>query len=187
MLGHQAFAAFPVVCFCDIPIPAASGHRARYGRYVLAMSKMWSLGRDINPVWYIQAGSSVYFHFSQVVQHPVRATLSTIPSPVKPLLPFLKLTVGSQPDRGGMHPGQEEVLPFEEELEWRHTPQCLTGTWKFGYDRDIVSDADHELSKPHRLPLDHRHIDSVYVPTEAERESVITEFPTLFGKVEVRP
>src|SRR5216117_1257493 len=117
MLGHRAFVAFPVVCFCDIPMRTAAEHRARYGRHVLAVSKMWSIGRDINPVWYIQAGSSIYSHFSQVVHHPVRATLKTIPAPVKPLLPFLKLTVGDQPDRSGMHPGHSEVLAFEEELE----------------------------------------------------------------------
>jgi len=148
---------------------------------------MWSIGRDINPVWYVQAGSSIYFHFSQVVQHPVRATLSTIPNPVKPLLPFLKQTVGAQPDRSGMHLGQCEVLSFEEELEWRHTPRSLTDSWKFGCDRNIVTEADHELSKPHRLLLDHKDIDSVYVPTAAEREDVIAEFPTLSARVEVLP
>ena len=183
MLDRQAFIAFPVVCFCDIPMPAASDHRGRYGPYALAMSKTWSIGHDINPVWYIHIGSSIYFHFRQVAQHPVRATLSTVPSSVKPLLPFLKQTVGAQPDRSGMHPGQCEVLPFEEELEWRHTPRCLTDSWKFGYDRHIVTEADHELSKPHRLLLDHKDIDSVYVPTEAEREDVIAEFRALSARV----
>jgi hypothetical protein len=185
MLGHNAYMAFPVVCFCDIPLLAADAHKTRYGRYALAMSKMWAIGRDINPVWYIQATSSVYSHLGHAVQHPVRVTLNTIPPLVKPLLPFLKLTVGDQPDRGGVYPGQNEVLAFEEELEWRHTPQGLMDTWKIGCDREIVSEADHELSKPHRLTVNHQQVDSVFVCAEDERKALIGEFPLLSGKVEV--
>jgi hypothetical protein len=187
MWHRPAFIAFPVVCFCDIPMRALSKHRARYGQYMLAMSKMWSLGRDINPVWYVQPGSSVYCHFGQVVQNPPGFTLSTIPDSVKPLPPFLKLTAGDQADRSRRHPGQCELLAFEEEMEWRHTPRCLMDRWIFGRDRSIGDAADHELSKPFLLQLDHKDIDSIYVPTKADREGVIAEFSALSGKVEVLP
>jgi|GEM_PF-6716342 len=175
--------AFPVVCFCDIPIPAASSHRERYGHYALAIHKDSASSYDINPVWYIQECSSVEGHLAALVEHPVRVTLDTIPAAIKPLLPFLKSTIGAQPDRGASRPGTLEILPFEEELEWRHSPSSLIHTWKFGYTRDIVTDAHHHDSIGHRLALDHNDIESVFVPTQAEADSLECQFQALAGRI----
>jgi hypothetical protein len=188
LIGRPAFIAFPVVCFCDIPIPSASQHRYRYGRYALAMDKLWSVPRDINPVWYINAASSIYFHFDQITRGAAHVTLASIPELIRPLLPFLKLTVGDQPAKQHTrHAGSLELVAFEEELEWRHTPRDLRDTWKFGFDRDIVAPEDHEVSKSHRLPLPHKDVDSIYVCTAAEKQSLIKEFPELEDKVMISP
>jgi hypothetical protein len=98
-------------------------------------------------------------------------------------LPFLKQTVGGQPDRGALHPGWTEIRDLSEELEWRHTPQALMDRWKFGYDRQIVVAADHDLSVPHRLSIEHRRIDSVYVTNSTEHTRLIADFPALAEKV----
>ena len=117
LLHHFSCMAFPVVCFCDIPIPAASYHRERYGNYAVAIPKESASDYDINPVWYIQEASSVAEHLATVVRNDVRDTLETIPSTFKPLLPFLKSTMGVQPDRQATRAGTLEILSFEEELE----------------------------------------------------------------------
>jgi hypothetical protein len=179
LLGHFTCMAFPVVCFCDIPIPAASSHRERYGHYALAIHKESAGGYDINPVWYIQEDSSVEEHLATILEHPGRVTLDTIPPAIKPLLPFLKSTIGAQPDRQAIRSGTLEILPFEEELEWRHSPSSLAHTWKFGYARNIVTAADHQDSVGRRLVLSHDDIESVYVPTQADADTLIAEFPTL--------
>ncbi|HWB03324.1 MAG TPA: abortive infection system antitoxin AbiGi family protein [Verrucomicrobiales bacterium] len=57
LLGDFTCMAFPVICFCDIPLPAASAHRDRYGSYALAIPKDGASDYDINPVWYIQEGA----------------------------------------------------------------------------------------------------------------------------------
>jgi hypothetical protein len=138
---------------------------------------------DINPVWYIQEGSSVEQHLVTLLQHPTRVTLDNFPAAVKPLLPFLKSTIGVQPDRQAIRSGTLETLPFEEELEWRHTPLELTHTWKFGYNRKIDIEKHHDDSRCHRLALDHADIDSVYVTTQTEVDVLLAQFPTLAGKI----
>ncbi len=183
LLGPSTYIAFPMVCFCDIPIPAATCHRARYGYYAVAMSKIWAIN-DLNPVWYIHVGSSIRGHLEDLLSQTPPATLNGIPASIKPLLPFLKKTVGSQRDRGPIpHPGELEIVSFEDELEWRHTPPSLANNWKIGSTREIVTDSDHELSRGHRLIIKHADIDTVYVQTDAERDSLLTEFATLDGKV----
>lgn len=183
LLGPSVCMAFPVVCFCDIPIPAAASHRQRYGDYAIAIPKDLASSYDINPVWYIQEGSSVEKHLASLLHHPIRATLDTFPKQIKPLLPFLKSTIGAQPDRQTAQPGTLDVLPFEEELEWRHSPSDLIDTWKFGYTRDIVDLEHHDDSLGHRLVLKHNDIESVYVPTQAEADALTAEFPALAGKI----
>ena len=188
MVGSPAFVAFPVVCFCDIPLGAASAHRTQYGPYALAMSKLWAVGREINPVWYICPASPIYDHFNQFARRPVGMTLDTIPAEIKPLLPFLKLIAGMQPQRHHTRgPRSEELVGFENELEWRHTPSCLTHSWKLGNDRSIVTPEDHERSKSHRLLLDQQYLDSIYVTTESERKELIEEFSIHADKIEVLP
>lgn len=185
LLDHFTCMAFPVACFCDIPLPAAKRHRGRYGDYAIAFPKQYASDYDINPVWYIQEGTSVEAHLRNAVVHRVRVTLDTIPPLIKPLLPFLKSAIGAQPDRGATRPGTLEILPFEEELEWRYTPPALIDAWKFGYDRDIVEALDNEISKGLRVHIHPDHLDSVYVTSGAEHDELLYNFPFLNGKVVV--
>ena len=147
LLGDSIHIAFPMVCFCDIPITAASHHRSRYGHYAVAVSKVWAITHDVNPVWYIHVGTSVRTHLEATLHQEPPATLHAIPASMKALLPFMKKTVGSQPDRGPLNrPNWHEIVEFDQELEWRHTPPSLRDAWKIGSARDIVTEADNELS-----------------------------------------
>ncbi len=110
-----------------------------------------------------------------------------IPPAFKPLLPFLKSTIGVQPDRQATRSGTLEALAFEEELEWRHSPTSLTHTWKFGYSREIVANEHHQESLGNRLMLSHDDIESVYVLTQAEADALMAEFPTLTMKIKRWP
>src|ERR1035437_5621049 len=129
LLGGSICIAFPVACFCDIPLSSAGSHKARYGPYAVAFSKDYAGGLDINPMWYLQEDARIVEHLRKVCDATPRITLDTIPDSVKPMLPFMKSTIGGQPDRSG----ENEIMVFEEELEWRHTPSTLMNTWKMGY------------------------------------------------------
>lgn len=185
-LDAKIFAAFPIVCFCDIPVVAATGHRERYGCYALAISKESSSKYDINPVWYLQEGSTIQRHLSDLCKHPVRVTLDTISPALKPLLPFLKDTLGTQSDRVSRG-GTNESFPFEEEMEWRHSPAGLLPKWKLGNTRDIVTKADHQTSQGHRLVLDYDDIESIYLPSQKEAAILAQEFPALSKKIQAWP
>lgn len=50
--------AFPMVCFCDIPLMRASQHRKRYGNYCIGLDKDATLKHwspIINPVYYVNS------------------------------------------------------------------------------------------------------------------------------------
>lgn len=183
LLGDNICIAFPVACFCDIPLSAAGEHKDRYGAYAVALHKNFAADLDITPIWYLQEETSIVEHLKKICDATPRITLDTIPESLKPILPFMKSTIGGQPDRNAARPGTIEIMAFEEELEWRHTPLELIGTWDMGYGRDSLASVDHNRSLDHRISLESNAIDEVFVTTDDEKKEIETDFPWLVGRV----
>lgn len=49
--------AFPIVCFCDIPLSNIRSHVSVYGKYAIGLSKDWGIKKRINPVMYVLSNS----------------------------------------------------------------------------------------------------------------------------------
>lgn len=46
-----------VVCFCDIPLTFAAGHRAHYNSYAIGLTKEWGMANGVAPVRYVHSDS----------------------------------------------------------------------------------------------------------------------------------
>jgi hypothetical protein len=132
-------------------------------------------------MWYCELGTNIVRHLCDAFSNEVRTTLNTIPQNLKPLLPFLKPTIGGQPSRrnkGG------EIVVFEEECEWRYTPLDLMPTWKMGYGRDYLNSMlDHDLSLSRRIEVHSGIVDEVFVESEAEKNYLEGLFPSHIGRI----
>jgi hypothetical protein len=109
--------AFPMVCFCDIPIGRITDHIRDYGTYGLGMSREWALRHHLNPVVYMSPGSP----FSQSYRDMVERVLGGNHYSQWTLLyflAFLKPTTGV-----GKRSTTKE---FYQESEWRHVPYTTT-------------------------------------------------------------
>lgn len=60
--------AFPMTCFCDIPLSQIHNHVENYGKYAVGLTKKWGMQHGITPVLYIHLNSSTYTHITQVSQ-----------------------------------------------------------------------------------------------------------------------
>lgn len=49
--------AFPMVCFCDIPLSSITEHASKYGKYALGVSKDWGVKNAITPIIYTHINS----------------------------------------------------------------------------------------------------------------------------------
>lgn len=58
-IDTEEFIAFPMTCFCDIPLSRISEHTDFYGQYGLGMSKDWGAKNNLDPVLYSPAGGKV--------------------------------------------------------------------------------------------------------------------------------
>lgn len=55
--------AYPMICFCDIPLHKLHQHIRWYGKYAIAFSKEWGLKKGLQPVTYINEGAEILKYF----------------------------------------------------------------------------------------------------------------------------
>ena len=63
--GQKYEKAFPMVCFCDLPLTHSLNHIKQYGCYGIGLSKKWASRNGINPVQYIESNS----HIGSALRH----------------------------------------------------------------------------------------------------------------------
>lgn len=68
ILSDRLNYAFPMVCFCDIPLSQTRLHTQQYGGYALGMSKEWGEINKINPVLYTYRGSATASHVTNAIK-----------------------------------------------------------------------------------------------------------------------
>lgn len=51
--------AYPMVCFCDIPLGRVEQHVQQYGNYGIGMSRAWAVRNKLNPVIYVSKDSAL--------------------------------------------------------------------------------------------------------------------------------
>ena len=113
-----AFVAYPIVCFCDIPLSRLSDHVGFYGSYGLGMTKEWALTNGLNPIMYIAPGSPL----SKSLLDHLDAALAVEESKKAEHIKQFRCTIAfSKPILGTMIVNSAPVSKeFYQESEWRY-------------------------------------------------------------------
>jgi len=151
IMDNPAFVknAFPMVCFCDIPLSQIKTHIKTYGKYGIALSKNWGILKRLNPVIYFNRDSllseEIYKQhiFLQSLQR-ISARIVAVPNVDKSeeyfnlvdLLPALgysiqELTRYSKPYEGTLYRKgklQKAGYRFYDEREWRYMPSIQSSS-----------------------------------------------------------
>ncbi|MGA2671300.1 MAG: abortive infection system antitoxin AbiGi family protein [Dehalococcoidia bacterium] len=114
----QPFAedAFPMVCFCDIPLSQLMNHIETYGRYGLGMTKEWGISKGLNPVIYFNKNSHMANRVSVVTNGLLWDT-----SPIAQA--FYEVMLYMKPYKGILYRNgrvTKENIRFYDEHEWRY-------------------------------------------------------------------
>jgi hypothetical protein len=169
------FAAYPMVCFCDIPISRISEHTAFYGNYGVGLTKNWGSKNSLQPLIYTLNKGPTPAFLNYVIDLEVQK--KTVDPQVKEILThFERILPFVKPISGNMLVGGKTVeKDFYQENEWRYVPN----KYQIAFQDQLEKSKDDlnksvESSKLEFLPSDVKYI---FVKSESE-------IPDLFDFIE---
>ena len=169
------FVAFPMVCFCDIPLARITDHVSFYGSYGIGLSRKWAEKNNLNPLLYISEGSNLCSAIQRIFSHSLE---SSSKDDMKPITDCRYLVAHSKPDVGQMIiDGNPVSKEFYQESEWRFVPSNEKVPnfmlEKEFFDEEAV-EMNNNLSREHSslrfLPSD---ICYIFVPKDSDIPNVI--------------
>lgn len=160
-LEYLDYIAYPMCCFCDIPISRISDHTSFYGEYGLGMTKDWGQRNNLEPLIYVTSTGAINTFVSAAfgVDHqglaPDAEKLYEIIDKH-----FVRVMCLTKPLSGQMLIGGKVVeKDFYQENEWRFVPPHYEALFEgeFETQRD-KKNAELEKSPVTFLPPDIKYI-----------------------------
>jgi hypothetical protein len=122
--------AYPMVCFCDIPLSEVKNHLDSYGHYGIGLNKTWAVQKGLNPVLYLEKDSSLTASVLQQAKR-IAANQKAVEKDSKTIKiddvwrqellttsSYMKNYEGSITVKGKVNPNYR----FYNEREWRYVP-----------------------------------------------------------------
>lgn len=154
--------AYPIVCFCDIPLSRVAAHCLQYGSYGIGVSKSWASAHKLNPVIYIQTDSLLFDGLNKLFQEHARGPFFDGSGNVmyNEILPFIKPTLSA-----------DESTQYTLENEWRYVlnnPAIERSLHENACTEARLQQVNNR-TKSNSLPLSVDDIQYIIVSTETER------------------
>lgn len=115
------FVAFPMVCFCDIPLGRLDEHVGFYGGFGLGLTKEWGAKNNLNPVMYFAGDNPLHGALKGLTSAAFKLKDDDKNAALKNVRFIL---ANSKPTAGQMIvSGKPVEKVFYQESEWRFVPQ----------------------------------------------------------------
>ncbi|MEA3352210.1 MAG: abortive infection system antitoxin AbiGi family protein [Campylobacterota bacterium] len=124
--GDHTHVAFPMVCFCDIPLSRINDHIEFYGKFGIGLTKDWGQENGINPLAYILPNKNLAKSFKELKTYANKLTNGNsdkklAQNNIRYLYAHTKPLSGRMKVNG--LPTRKE---FYQESEWRYVPKDKT-------------------------------------------------------------
>lgn len=115
--GEESFVAYPMVCFCDIPLSRVDEHVKFYGEYGVGLTKEWALSNGLTPIQYVSQNSKIPMTYKDLAELLDTEDTTQRDAGWKALRYLL---AHAKPIEGSMVVAKELVdKEFHQESEWR--------------------------------------------------------------------
>lgn len=173
--------AYPMVCFCDIPLSQVTKHIDFYGHYGIGLSKSWGIANGLNPVLYVESGSDLAIGINDVFDYLTNTKLE-IDEIVE--LSFTQILKHIKSYTGNFVRNNEvfEDYIFYDEREWRYLPATLDFLNKDRYKVRALRDNFDKKYENIRLKFIPDDIKYIIIHDESEIERMIQVIRNLKGQ-----
>ncbi|HCG6311485.1 TPA: hypothetical protein NJ173_004641 [Vibrio parahaemolyticus] len=172
--GETKFAAFPMVCFCDIPLSRVDEHVKFYGEFGVGLTKEWAIRNGLSPIQYISSNSDVPTAYQSLVN-----VLSSKEDNEKGWGYLRYLTSYCKPIEGNMVIGGNIVeKEFIQESEWRFIANDNEGTAEFLTheqfdDENKLREANQKTLENNQLKFNASDVKYIFVKQDSDIPNII--------------
>jgi Putative abortive phage resistance protein AbiGi, antitoxin len=186
---------FPIISFCDIPFSQIMTHVNSYGHYGIGLKKSWAEEKGLNPVLYLDKGSSLAEHIFTRLYEKLKVGKSKI-SEFSPeeryLLDFMRYLKNYQGDLSRTGKKTIKNYRFSDEREWRYVLDPSLEYPLFGTVPDTLLNDEprykaakkeySEKLQKERLIFTPEDVNYIIISKESERTNIIDTLEKVSGK-----
>jgi hypothetical protein len=156
----EKYMAFPMSCFCDIPLSRISEHTDFYGNYGIGLTKDWGKKNNLNPVVYSPNEGQIQ-QLMKNLWDEIDPEINGSADNAYKLWSLLKPITGNMVISGNIVEKE-----FYQENEWRYVPpgQSIISEDKFDEGKDT---ANKEMEE-HSLQFSPSDIRYIFVKEDAD-------------------
>lgn len=175
--GDGYSVAYPMVCFCDIPLSRVGDHVVFYGNYGVGVTREWAQSNELSPVLYLNQNTPVHAALSALVNGNIVGSgyYNESNSDVNRLMANIKPLQGTMRYDGGMI-----VKEFYQESEWRAVPvdrgssDVLPWVSERQYqDENFIFEANAKVKELKSLKLTPADIKYIFVKSDSDISSIV--------------
>lgn len=123
-IEENDYIAFPMVCFCDIPLGRISEHVRFYGEFGLGMTKEWANSNGLNPILYIASDNHLSSEIRALNNHSWKIGDKEDRKAAVETMRYIYMH--TKPTDGNMIiDGKPLIKEFYQESEWRYVPKHI--------------------------------------------------------------
>jgi hypothetical protein len=193
--------AFPIVCFCDIPLKRNSVHRTNYGEYGIGLTKEWGIRKNLNIVNYSFKESLKSASFRILVDYYVeKCTDLNEKSNHNFSNAFSILLMTSKPYEGRQYDKTERKwtnknVRFYNEREWRFLPLVDQLNWSISLDDyagdyeaffNAIKKEQPKIQENYTLDFTVDDIDYIFLRDKTETEQFLKDISTKYDDNELK-
>jgi hypothetical protein len=187
--------AFPVVCFCDLPISLQYLHRENFGGYGVGLKKRWGIEKYLTPVVYSHTESITstvlkYFIENFIEEngrhmiHGNGLNYQGFNNNISYLLMFFKPYEGYRYNKETQN-FDENITRFYDEREWRYIPLNCEGL-KLNLEMsdykiaNILIEENKKIQRNNKLEFTLNDIEYLFLREEKEVEQFLNKLSSTF-------
>lgn len=170
MFGGSPYIAYPMVCFCDIPMSRISDHSAFYGDYGIGMTREWGRRSQLQPVLYAMPGGTlpvVALRLNKLAEDSPDESAAVKRIKGQLLVQYWNLLPMIKPVSGNMIIGGTVIeKDFTQENEWRYAPYHAKILHKSNFDE--LRDEFNAAMLDKTLKFTPNDVKYIFVKSDAE-------------------
>lgn len=187
--------AYPVVCFCDLPLNRQKNHKAKFGAYGIGLKKEWGIKNLLSPVVYSHPRSMTSASLRILINMGNQLKANTTEEEFRKfnnavsLLLMLNKAYEGKLYMKDIRIFAEKTSRFYDEREWRYIPLNVDGL-KLNlemdeYQNNVILDKENKLiQKNNKLKFVLDDVEYLFLKNKDEIEHFLSKLSPEYSKDE---